>query len=81
MNSVRWLYSNVANQKITENWVHDETRTRLNDLCFTRIDGVPFYDFTNTLLKGVGGRTLIMRADSYCPCRVPAQRPEPEEAP
>ena len=50
--------------------VLDETRTKLNDLCFTRIahyliDGVPFIDITKTLLKGVGGRTLIMRVDSY----------------
>ena len=31
---------------------------------------VPFYDFTNTLLKGVEGRTLIMRVDFYIELRV-----------
>ena len=42
-------------------------RTKLNDLCFTRTAltvGFPFYNFTDTLLKGVQGRTLIKRINS-----------------
>ena len=29
------LLTGIANQKITENWVLDKTRTKLNDICFT----------------------------------------------
>ena len=33
-------------------------------------DDVPLYNFTNTLLKGVEGRTLIKRVNSYVELRV-----------